>query len=291
MAFPAHTKTHEEEGVVQIRGHGLYFRAFGRPVRGTILGLHGGPGSCHYHLLTLADLAPLGYRVVLYDQLACGRSEGPKDFSELTFGNAIQEVEGFRRALRLGRIHLLGHSYGGALALAYALAYPEGLRSLIVSSGYPSMSILKEEGKKTKVRLPKWAETALSSVKRLSDLRKPEVQRAWDLFQSTFDFRGPVLPYELQRTKEEVRRAVNRRIGNGMHQDQWDIRSRLGEIRRPTLILTGEYDFIAPSIAKVLRRGIRGSKLHIFKGTGHKTNWERRSEYADVVQDFLSGVK
>lgn len=128
-------------------------------------------------------------------------------------------------------------------------------------------------------------------MKGLSDLRKPEVKRAWDLFQSTFDFRGPVLPYELQRTKEEVRRAVNRRIGNGMHKDRWDIRARLGEIHNPTLILTGEYDFIVPGVAKVIHRGIRGSKLHVFKGSGHKTNWERRSEYAAVVRDFLTGVK
>ena len=284
-------KTHEQEGVVRVRGHRLYFRTFGRPVKGTILGLHGGPGSCHYHLLTLADLAPLGYRVVLYDQLACGRSERPKDPSELTFANAIEEVEGFRRALRLGPVHLLGHSYGGALALACALAYPSGLRSLIVSSGYPSMSILKEKGKKTRVRLPRWAETALSSMNGLADLGKPQVRRAWDLFHSTFDFRGPVLPYELQRTREEVRSAVNRRIGSGMQKDRWDVRSRLGEIHCPTLILTGEYDFIVPGVAKVIHRGIRGSKLHIFRGSGHKTNWERRSEYAAVVRDFLSRVE
>jgi proline iminopeptidase len=284
-------KTLEKEAVVRVRGHRLYFRSFGRPEKGTILGLHGGPGSCHYHLLTLADLAPLGYRVVLYDQLACGRSERPKDPSELTFGNAIQEVEGVRRALRLGRVHLLGHSYGGALALAYALAYPTSVRSLLISSGYPSMSILKEQRKNAKVKLPGWAETALSSMKALSDLRKPEVKRAWDLFQSTFDFRGPVLPYELQRTKEEVRGDVNRRIGNGMRKDGWDIQSRLGEILCPTLILTGEYDFIVPAIARVIHREVRGSKLHIFKGSGHKTNWERRSEYGAVVRDFLSGTR
>jgi proline iminopeptidase len=284
-------KTFEKEGLVRVRGHRLYFHNFGRAEKGTILGLHGGPGSCHYHLLTLADLAPLGYRVVLYDQLACGRSERPKDLSELTFGNAIEEVEGVRRTLRLGRVHLLGHSYGGALALAYALAYPSSVRSLVVSSGYASMSILTRARKNAKVKLPIWAETALGSMKRLSDLRKPGVKRAWDLFQSTFDFRGPVLPYELQRTKEEVRGDVNRRIGNGMRTEEWDIHSRLGEILCPTLILTGEYDFIVPSVAQVIHRGIRGSKLHIFKGSGHKTNWERRSEYGAVVRDFLSGAR
>ena len=192
---------------------------------------------------------------------------------------------------RLGRVHLLGHSYGGALALAYALGHPSGLRSLIVSSGYPSMAILKEWGQKTKVRLPKWARNALSSIKELSDLDKPEVKRAWDLFQSTFDYRGPVLPYELQRTKEEVRSVVNQRIGNGMRTDQWDVRSRLGEIHRPALILAGEYDFVVPGIARVIHRGIRGSRLHIFEGSGHKTNWERRSEYAAIVRDFLSSVE
>ena len=126
------------EGHAKVLGFKLYYRSFGRPDKGTVLGLHGGPGGTHNYLLPLTDLVQFGYRIVLYDQIGCGKSERPKSAKHYTQSRAVDEVEGVRRALRLGRIHLFGSSYGGVLALDVALKYQKSLRSLMISSGFAS---------------------------------------------------------------------------------------------------------------------------------------------------------
>ena len=123
------------EGYVKILGFKLFYRMVGRPTKGTVLCLHGGPGATHDYLLSLEDLAQFGYRVVLIDQLGCGKSDRPRATSLYTIAHNVEEVEGVRTALRLGKVHLMGSSYGGALAIATALKYQRNLRSLIVTGG------------------------------------------------------------------------------------------------------------------------------------------------------------
>ena len=133
------------KGRAEVLGYRLAWEAFGAADRGTLLCLHGGPGVPHGYLTCLADLARFGYRVVFYDQLGCGASKRPKGTSLFTIERAVEEVEGFRRALGLGRIHLLGNSYGGMLAIAYALKYRRHLRSLVIASGLPSVPVTNAE--------------------------------------------------------------------------------------------------------------------------------------------------
>ena len=70
-----------------------------------------------------------GYRVVAYDQLGCGKSDRPKDKSLWSISRYVEEVETVRKAMGLGRVHLLGHSWGGWLGIEYALKYQRNLRS------------------------------------------------------------------------------------------------------------------------------------------------------------------
>src|SRR5205809_6260573 len=129
------------EGYVKILGFDLFYRTYGRPTKGTILCLHGGPGATHDYLMSLEDLAQFGYRVVLIDQLGCGKSERPRGTELYSIAHNVEEVEGVRKALRLGRVHLMGSSYGGALAIATALKYQRNLRSLVITGGLASVQI------------------------------------------------------------------------------------------------------------------------------------------------------
>src|SRR2546423_13078477 len=133
------------KGKVTVLGYRLFWESFGAPDRGTVLCLHGGPGVPHGYLTCLADLASFGYRIVFYDQLGVGASERPRGTSLFTIERGVEEVEGVRKALGLGRIHLLGNSYGGMLALAYAIKHQRKLRSLVVASGLPSVPVANEE--------------------------------------------------------------------------------------------------------------------------------------------------
>ncbi len=120
-------------------GFKLFYRSFGSGDN-VLLCLHGGPGVPHYYLLPLAKLASSNFRVVFYDQLGVGGSEKPEDSSLFNIERGAEEAEGVRKALGLGKIYLLGSSYGGALALQYALKYQQHIKKLIIASGLASVA-------------------------------------------------------------------------------------------------------------------------------------------------------
>src|SRR5947199_9009517 len=133
------------EGYAKILGFNLFYRTYGTPTKGTVLCLHGGPGMTHDYLLPLEDLAQFGYRVVLMDQLGCGKSERPRGTELYSIAHNVEEVEAVRNALRLGRVHLMGSSYGDALALATAVKYERNLRSPHITRGRASDPLAARE--------------------------------------------------------------------------------------------------------------------------------------------------
>lgn len=119
-----------------------------------LLVLHGGPGFPHDYLEDLARLADGGRVVVFYDQLGCGRSDHPDDPSLWVMDTFVEEVSVVREALGLDRIHLLGHSWGGWLALDFALGRPAGLESLVLASTCASLPAFAAETRRLKESLP-----------------------------------------------------------------------------------------------------------------------------------------
>ena len=92
-----------KDGYVRVNGLGLFYEDFIPEFKkATILCLHGGPGASHDYLLPLADLAKYGYRVLMYDQFGCGRSDELEDKAKFTFDYAVEEAEGVRKKLCSG---------------------------------------------------------------------------------------------------------------------------------------------------------------------------------------------
>ena len=95
----------------------------------TVFCLNGGPGlPCDYLREAHSCLVDQGYRVVAFDQLGTGASDRPTDPALWTIGRYVEETETVRKALGLGKVHMLGHSWGGWLGIDYALTYPENLQ-------------------------------------------------------------------------------------------------------------------------------------------------------------------
>ena len=125
------------EGFVDFHGHKVWYRMVGDSedaAKLPLLCLHGGPGVPSGYLEPMEAIAESGRRVVLYDQLGCGNSDQPHDTSLWTVGLFLQELEVVRESLGLERIHLLGQSWGGMLALEYLLTKPSGVHSLVLAS-------------------------------------------------------------------------------------------------------------------------------------------------------------
>jgi len=285
------------EGYVKILGFKLFYRSYGKPTKGTVLCLHGGPGATHDYLLSLEDLAQFGYRVVLIDQLGCGKSERPRGTSLYTIAHNVEEVEGVRIALRLGKVHLMGSSYGGALAIATALKYQRNLRSLIVTGGLASVPLTVREMRRLVNRLPPKTRATIAKYEAIEDFQNPKYLAAVDVFYRRYVCRLPVWPREVTYSFERISRPVYFTM-NGPNEftiigtiKDWDVTDQLPTIRVPTLVTVGRYDEVTPRVAESIHRGIRGSELVRFEKSAHLAMWEERAHYIEVLRDFLNGVR
>ncbi len=291
--MPVTTPKPSAHGRVQVLGFRLFYESFGDPEGGSVLCLHGGPGVPHGYLTCLSDLAEIGYRVVFYDQLGCGKSDRPKGTSLFTIERAVDEADGVRRALHLGRIHLLGNSYGGMLALAYAIRFSRNLRSLVVSSGLASVPLANAELRRLVAAMPVGIRRTIDWLERREAFDRPDDQRAAMAFYRRHVCRLPTWPRELTRAMREVSQPVYRTMWGPSEFTvlgslrYWDVTDRLPRIRVPTLITGGKYDEITPRVLRAIRRGIPGSRLVIFPHSSHLPMWEERERYMRVVGGFL----
>jgi proline-specific peptidase len=146
------------EGTLAFRGYRTWYEIVGELHPGMeklpLLVLHGGPGLPHDYLEDLAQLADGARAVVFSDQLGCGRSDHPADAALWVMDTFVEEVAAVRDAIGLERVHLLGHSWGGWLALEYALRRPPGLASLILASTCASLPAFAAATKRLKESLP-----------------------------------------------------------------------------------------------------------------------------------------
>ena len=277
---------------MDVNGFRLFYRNFGTGDN-VLLCLHGGPGAPHDYLLPLGKLSDSKTRVVLYDQLGVGRSEKPKDLSIFSMEYSVEEVEGFRRALNLGKINLFGNSFGGALALQYALKYQQNLKKLIISSGLASVPETVAEMNRLKATLPANVQEVFAKYEAKWAFLHPEYMKAVEVFYHNFVCRLPEWPKEVARTINEISTPVYLTL-NGPNEftiigklKDWDITSRLPEIKVPTLITVGKYDEVTPKVAETIRKGIPGAKLVLFEKSAHLAMWDEQESYLRTVKDFI----
>ncbi|WP_449463073.1 proline iminopeptidase-family hydrolase [Tardisphaera miroshnichenkoae] len=287
-----------EEGFKNVLGLNLYYKIVrAQPEIAKLLTMHGGPGSSHDYLLPLADLAERGITVIFYDQFGCGRSEEP-DRSKFTIDYGVEEAEELRRQL-VGneKVFLMGSSYGGALALAYALKYQDRLRGLIISGGLSSVPFTVSEMERLIQGLSKESREAIERFKQTGDELDPAYQRAVQEFYSKHLLRLPQIPEQVKASLDYAEKRNVYRVMNGPNEftitgtiRNWDITDRLPEINVPTLITVGEYDEVTPRVAEVIHKGIRGSELLVFEGCSHLTMWENRKGYNAALERFIKKV-
>jgi len=282
----------EERSYVMVNGFKLFYRTFGNGDN-VLLCLHGGPGMMHDYLLPLARLADDEIKVVLYDQLGCGRSQRPEDTSRFRADYYVEEVEGIRRALNLGKVNLMGSSWGGMLALLYALKYQRNLKKLITTGGLVSSRECAKEMNSLKTQLPKDDQETFAKYEAVWAFWHPDYLRAVDIYYHNFFCRMPEWPEEVTRTVTHMSVPVyftmwgpNEFTASGNLKDL-DFTARLPEIHVPTLVTGGRFDEVTPKIAETIHKGIRGSKHLIFEKSAHLAMWEEQEKYLKTVREFI----
>lgn len=282
------------EGYANVLGFDLFYRQFGEPEKGDILCLHGGPGATHDYLLSMVDLATHGYRVTFYDQLGCGRSQVPKDITLFVPEHYVEEVEEFRTKMRLGKPHIIGSSWGGMLAIAYALKYQRNMATMTTVGGLHSVPLTIREMERMKRGLPKGVQQTLEKYEAEGDYENPDYLKAVKVFYNKHLCRMSPWPeevtYSLDHTSKPVYGTMNGPneftiIGNTRY---WDVTDQLKTIRVPTLVLGGRYDEVSPVVAREIHKHIRGSELTIFPNSSHLAFWEERESFMKRVLSFLA---
>jgi L-proline amide hydrolase len=290
------------EGTIPYAGGETWYRIVGdgeEPGKLPLVCLHGGPGALHDYLEPLGELAATGRRVLFYDQIGCGRSwteSKPPDF--WTVDLFVSEVQAVRAALGLAHIHLFGSSWGGMLAMEYALTKPSGLASLVLSSSPASIPVWEAETGRLKRELPVDVQAILDEHEAAGTLDSPEYQSAQMAFYARHVCRVPY-PDCVLRTFAGVAehpdvymtmQGPNEFVITGTLK-HWDISDRLGEIDVPTLITAGAYDEFTPVQAEALHAGIAGSELVTFEDASHMQFVEEPEGYRELVAEFLERVE
>ena len=254
-----------------------WYRVTGKTGRAPLVCLHGGPGSTHNYFAPLERLAA-ERPVVLYDQLGCGSSDRPDDV-EWCLDVFLDELDALRAHLGLERVHLLGTSWGGMLALEHALARQESVASLILSSTLASAAQWEAE------------------ARRLRDAIDGTDDEAAREFETRHFYRRGAEVVELARMRAERGASVYEAMWGRNEWTMtgalkgWDVRSRLHELTLPTLVLRGAYDMSTPTISRTLLDGIPHAREVVFVASSHTPVLEETERYLDVVREFLYSVE
>ena len=290
------------EGFVSFRGYKVWYCIVGEreePGKLPLLCLHGGPGAPHDYLEPLGAVAATGRRVVFYDQLGCGNSDHPRDPKLWTVELFVEEVGEIRRALGLEHVHLLGQSWGGMLAMEYALTQPKGLASLILADTLADAQQWATEANRLRSELPADVQQTLLKHEEAGTTDDPACEEATLVFYRRHLCRVDPWPDCLNRTFQKLKQNPEVYVTmwgpsefhiTGSLKD-WSVVDRLGEIHVSTLLLSGRYDEATPNMVETINRGIHSSEWVIFENSSHMPHLEEPERYVQVLTDFLSRVE
>jgi len=296
-----------QEGFIDAHNVLIYYVTVGRGAPLVIV--HGGPGASHdYFLPYLLPLARHN-RLIFIDERGSGKSEKLEDASGYTVENMVEDVEAVRQGLQLGKISLLGHSYGGVLAQAYALKYQQNLSHLILGSTFPSTTQLNEVFVQMKAKMAPELRERIDKMEAEGlfghgkDFEKSRYTNdymiaAWGegyfpyLYQNRPDpnydpIASGVTSWDLYR---EMWGSHGEYIVDG-NLKSVEYVEKLPAIHVPTLILVGDHDECDPSLSREMHEKIVGSKLVIFPKSGHMTFVDQPNMFIAAVNNFLHSGK
>lgn len=276
---------------LDIDGAKLFLRLVGSGE--PIVVVHGGPGMSHDYLAPqLIDLLANDYQLIFYDQRASGRSSGVDDTTRLTISQFVRDLEILRQQLKIDRLNLFGHSFGGLLAMYYAISYPNNVNKLLLIDSSPASWELNFPyfRKTIAERQTEFDKQELSSIKAKEDFgTNPNLMDSYmKIFFRVF-FKNPSLSQNLNLGIDEHWLLNYNVTGNFIWQDlgKYDIHEKLKYINVSTLITHGDNSVISIEGAEEINKLIPNSKLVIMKDVGHFPYIEDPKTFNRIVRDFL----
>jgi proline iminopeptidase len=273
---------------ILIRDVSLFVEVMGQGY--PLLLMHGGPGADHSTLLSLRPLAKQ-FTLIFYDHRCNGRSTGA-DVSSMTWENLTADADALRQRLGFEKWAVLGHSFGGMVALEYALRYPQSLSHLLLMDSCGDS---------------RWAQQGIPELLAKRGYSTAVVQTAHRFFNGQLS-PSEVLPALMKLGKAYYYRAnlltLIRELPSGFRVKLrpealifgfsqllkgWTVMDRLSEVEVPTLVLAGRDDFqFPPEHQAIVADRLANAQLEIIERAGHNVHIERPAEIIQIIKRFMA---
>jgi len=275
----------------------VWTKRFGNNPKIKVLLLHGGPGATHEYFECFENFLPKeGIEFIYYDQLDSYYSDQPGDSSLWTTDHFVEEVEQVRQALGLNKenFYLLGHSWGGILAMEYALKYQANLKGLIISNMMASMPEYEMYNGTLRSKMRK---SLVDSLKGYEDrgLYKDSVYQSlvFSEYYKQHLCRLPEWPDPVNRAFKHLSEGIYvtmqgpSEFKTGGRLITWDRSKDLGRITVPTLTIGGEFDTMDPKYMEWMSKQVKkGSYVYCPEGS-HMDMWDDQAHYFPGLIKFL----
>jgi proline iminopeptidase len=284
----------------------VWTKRFGNNPRIKILLLHGGPAAGHEYMECFESFFPKqGFEFYEYDQLGAPYSEQPEDSSLWTVDRYVDEVEQVRKAIGADstNFYVLGNSWGGILAMEYALKYQQNMKAMIVADMVASCP---DYGRYADEVLAKQMDSKIlqeiKAIEARGDFSNPRYD---ELLMPNFyqqhicrlnPWPEPVVRCFTHLNTTKVSKQVYvmmqgpSEFGIAGRLANWDIKNRLREIRIPTLMVGAKYDTMDPKAMEEQSKMVqKGSYLYCPNGS-HMCMWDDQKVFMDGVVKFIKDV-
>ena len=281
----------------------IWTKQMGNNPKIKILLLNGGPGATHEYFECFESfLLPEGFEFIYYDQLGCGNSDNPKDTTMWDLPRYVEEVEQVRKALNLTKdnFYLLGHSWGGLLAMQYALKYQDNLKGLIISN---MMSSAPDYGKYAEdVLAPQFDPKILDTIRQIEKKGDFQNPKYMELLYANYYVKH-ICRFPLEQWPEPVTRSFGKmnqslyvtmqgpsEFGVGGNLVNWDVKAELPKIKTPTLTIGGKFDTMDPDHMKWMSTQVQNGRFLLCPNGSHMSMYDDQKNYFPGLIQFIKDV-
>jgi proline iminopeptidase len=284
------TTLYAQDGSFTRDGVQLFYRTAGSGTPAILLS--GGPGFTVDYMIPVGEFLPASYQRVFYEQRGTGRSRLPAMTPEnMTLQHVVADLEALRVHLRQERLFLVGHSWGGMLAMAYAAAHPDRVdRMITIGPGGPTLEFAQWFNDNIRMRLrPEdiaaeryWDDAPRRGV----DVDKAALESIRAITPGYFFDREKGLAFRSMLTDGTITVRVNELLFADMAKG-YDSRPGLARLNRPVLIVQGHQDPVGDKTAEDIHKAITSSMLKYINQCGHMPWIEQPDQFRRILAEFL----
>jgi proline iminopeptidase len=281
----------------------VWVKRVGNNPKVKLLILHGGPGMGHEYLEAVDSFLPgAGVEYYHYDQLGNFQSDQPGDPELWEVARFVEEVEQVRKALDLDKdnFYLYGHSWGGILAIEYALKYQQNLKGLIISNMMSSVPAYNEYAEK--VIMPAMDPDVLAEIRRMEEEGTTDEERYMELLTEHHYTRHVIRMPPEQWPDGVIRtfRHINldmyvtmqgpSELGLSGTLETWDRSGDLSKIAVPTLVIGARYDTMDPKHMEWMSKQVKRGRYLFCKNGSHLAIYDDQKTYFDGLIRFINDI-